>query len=193
MLLLLAAVAVFALALDQVSKHLVLSALMPGRPVDVIGSLLRFHLVRNPGAAFSLATGSTWIFSIAAFVVAVAILVLARRIRSTAWALMLGMLLGGTVGNLTDRLFREPAFGLGHVIDFVQVAGFPAIFNVADSFIVVSMGLFVVLTMRGVRLDGSRLDGGRTAAAEPEQGAAGSVPADSVPGPAEGPDRDGGR
>jgi signal peptidase II len=66
------------------------------------------------------------------------------------------MLLGGTAGNLTDRLFREPGFGVGHVIDFLQVWGFPAIFNVADSFIVASMGLFIILSLRGIRMDGRR-------------------------------------
>src|SRR5690606_9517811 len=88
--------------------------------------------------------------------VTVFIVVFARRIRSLGWAILFGMLLGGTVGNLTDRLFREPSFGLGRVVDFIQVWGFPAIFNVADIFIVSSMGLFVILSVRGIRLDGTR-------------------------------------
>ena len=82
-----------------------------------------------------------------------------------AGAGLFGMLLGGTLGNLADRLLREPSFGLGHVIDFVQVWGFPAIFNVADSFIVASMGLFIILSLRGIGLDGRRSS--RTAATEP--------------------------
>jgi signal peptidase II len=122
----------------------------------VLGEVLQFHFVKNSGAAFSLASGSTWFFSIVATGVAVFIIWYARRIRSMSWAILFGMLLGGTLGNLTDRLFREPSFGLGHVIDFVQVWGFPAIFNVADSFIVASMGLFIILSLRGVRLDGTR-------------------------------------
>jgi signal peptidase II len=69
---------------------------------------------------------------------------------------MFGLVLGGAIGNLTDRLFRPPGFGVGHVVDFVQVAGFPAIFNVADSAIVISMGLFLILSLRGVGLDGTR-------------------------------------
>lgn len=76
------------------------------------------------------------------------------------------MLLGGTVGNLTDRLFRDPGFGVGHVIDFLQVWGFPAIFNVADSFIVASMGLFVILSLRGIRMDGQRPESRAVEAAE---------------------------
>ncbi|GAA3744433.1 hypothetical protein GCM10022239_19910 [Leifsonia bigeumensis] len=121
----------------------------------MLGEVLQFHFVKNSGAAFSLASGSTWIFSIVAAGVAVFIIWYAGRIRSMSWAILFGMLLGGTLGNLTDRLFREPSFGLGHVIDFVQVWGFPAIFNVADSFIVASMGLFIILSLRGTRLDGT--------------------------------------
>lgn len=125
--------------------------------------------MKNSGAAFSLASGSTWFFSIVAAGVAVFIVWYARRIRSMSWAILFGMLLGGTLGNLTDRLFREPGFGLGHVIDFVQVWGFPAIFNVADSFIVASMGLFIILSLRGVRLDGTRPP---KSVAEPEDASA---------------------
>lgn len=141
---------------DQVTKYLVVENLPLGESVEVIGTLLQFFFVKNPGAAFSLASGSTWIFSVAATAVTVFIIFFARRIRSTGWAIVFGMLLGGTTGNLTDRLFREPSFGLGHVIDFIQVAGFPAVFNIADSFIVASMGLFIIMTVRGIGLDGSR-------------------------------------
>jgi signal peptidase II len=88
--------------------------------------------------------------------VTVFIIVFAHRIRSIGWAVLFGMLLGGTLGNLTDRFFREPSFGLGHVVDFIHVWGFPAIFNIADIFIVVSMGLFIILTIRGVNIDGTR-------------------------------------
>lgn len=118
--------------------------------------MLQLHFVKNSGAAFSIASGSTWFFSIVAAAVVVFIVWYARRIRSVAWGILFGMLLGGTTGNLTDRLFREPSFGLGHVVDFIQVWGFPAIFNIADSFIVASMGLFVILSLRGVGLDGTR-------------------------------------
>ena len=150
-------VAVVAYSLDQLSKLLIVGNLTEGQQVNAIGELLQFHFVRNSGAAFSLASGSTWIFSIAASAVTIFILGFARRIRSVGWAILFGMLLGGTTGNLTDRLFREPGFGVGHVIDFIQVQGFPAIFNIADSFIVASMGLFIILTIRGVGLDGRRI------------------------------------
>lgn len=149
-------VAILVYGADQLSKFWVVETLTERASVSVLGELLRFTFVRNPGAAFSLASGATWIFSIAAAVVTVVIIVLARRIRSMGWAIVFGMLLGGVLGNLTDRLVREPSFGMGHVIDFIQVWGFPAIFNIADIFIVSSMGLFVILTLRGIRLDGTR-------------------------------------
>lgn len=153
---LLAAVAVVAYALDQGSKYLVVEHLPLGRSVEVLGEVLQFTFVKNPGAAFSFGVGATWIFSIIAAAVVVFIVIFARRIHAKSWALLFGMLLGGTLGNLTDRLFREPGFGIGHVIDFLHVWGFNAIFNIADSFIVVSMGLFLILSLRGIRLDGTR-------------------------------------
>ncbi|MET3769560.1 signal peptidase II [Marisediminicola sp. UYEF4] len=149
-------VALVVFACDQITKYFVVENLPLGEPVPVLGNVLDFVFVKNPGAAFSLASGATWIFSIAASVVTVLIIVFARRIRSLSWAILFGMLLGGTLGNLTDRLLREPSFGLGQVIDFIRVAGFPAVFNIADSFIVASMGLFIILTIRGVGLDGQR-------------------------------------
>ena len=152
----LAVVAVLVYGADQLAKFLVVSNLNPGERNPVFGELLQFMFVKNSGAAFSLASGSTWIFSIAASAVTIFIVLFAHRIRSLAWAVLFGMLLGGTLGNLTDRLLREPSFGLGHVVDFIQVWGFPAIFNVADIFIVSSMGLFIILSVRGVRLDGTR-------------------------------------
>jgi signal peptidase II len=152
----LALVAVCVYGLDQFTKSLIISNLTEGEQVKAIGELLQFHFVKNSGAAFSIASGSTWIFSIAASAVTVFIIGFARRIRSVGWAVLFGMLLGGTTGNLTDRLFRQPGFGVGHVIDFIQVYGFPAIFNIADSFIVASMGLFIILTIRGIGLDGTR-------------------------------------
>lgn len=155
-LLVLAAVAVVVYALDQITKALVVANLPEGRPYEVLGELLTFQFVRNSGAAFSLASGSTWIFTIVATAVTVFIVIFARRIRSTGWAVLFGMLLGGTLGNLTDRYFREPGFPNGHVIDFLQIPLLPAIFNVADVGIVSSMAVFLFLTLRGVGLDGTR-------------------------------------
>ncbi|WP_243695203.1 signal peptidase II [Agromyces protaetiae] len=113
--------------------------------------------MRNPGAAFSIASGSTWIFTILAAGVIGVIIWFARRIRSVAWGIVFGLLLGGVLGNLTDRLFREPSFGLGHVVDFISTPWMlPAIYNVADMAIVSSMVLFMILTISGLGLDGTR-------------------------------------
>jgi signal peptidase II len=153
-LVVLAIVAVCVYAVDQFAKFLVVENLTEGKSVPVIGDLLQFYFVKNAGAAFSLGSGSTWIFAILASAVAIFIVVFAPRIRSLAWAALFGLLLGGNLGNLTDRLFREPGFGVGHVIDFVQLKYFPAIFNVADMAIVASMAIFIVLTIRGIGLTG---------------------------------------
>jgi len=155
-------IAVVVLGLDQLAKAWVLAHLPSDVPVHVIGNLLVFRRVLNSGAAFSLATGSTWVFSIIAAGVVVFVAWFARRIRSIAWAVLFGLLLGGTLGNLSDRLLRPPGFGVGEVVDFIQIPLLPAIFNLADSAIVTSMALFVLLTLRGVGLDGVRRSGARS-------------------------------
>ena len=156
---------------DLLSKEWVIATLAEGESREVLGEALQWHFVRNPGAAFSLAAGSTWIFTILAAVVVVFIATQLRRIRSPLWAAAFGGLLGGTLGNLTDRLTREPGFFVGHVVDFIQVRGFPAIFNIADIFIVSSMCLIVLLVLLNVGLDGVRHTD------EPKPGP------DAVPGP----------
>ncbi len=129
-----------------------------GSVIRVLNDALQMHFVRNPGAAFSLASGSTWIFSIIAGAVVVFIVWFARRIRSFAWGLVFGLLLGGVLGNLTDRLLREPGFGVGHVVDFISTPWLlPAIYNVADMAIVSSMVIFMILTIRGIGLDGDKV------------------------------------
>ncbi|WP_181421516.1 signal peptidase II [Curtobacterium sp. MCBD17_030] len=153
----LAFAAVVVVTLDQVTKALVVANLPEGVVVPVLGNALQFLSVRNPGAAFSFAVNMTWVFSLISAAVVVAIVVYARRIRSMWWAIVLGMLLGGALGNLSDRLFREPGFGRGHVVDFISTPWMmPAIYNVADSFICVSMVVFVLLVILGVNLDGTR-------------------------------------
>lgn len=156
-LLLLALAAFGVLLLDQLTKFWVVTHLPEGEVVPVLGWLLQWHFVRNPGAAFSLASGSTWIFTILAFGVGVAIIWFSRRIQSRLWALFLGLLLGGTLGNLTDRLFREPGFPQGHVVDFIATPWLlPAIYNVADIAIVSSMVIFAWISLRGIGVDGKR-------------------------------------
>lgn len=184
----LAVVALCVYLLDQIAKVLVVSNLYEGQQVQVLGQLLQLHFVKNPGAAFSIGSGSTWIFSIVGVGVLGFVIWYAPRIRSTAWAILFGLLLGGLLGNLTDRLFREPGFGVGHVVDFLQIPLLPAIFNLADVAIVSSMALFLILTLRGTGLDGRRasdeeddeLDGDADAVAEPgpqDAPATGAAPA----------------
>ena len=178
-LLVLALVAVGGYALDQISKALVVSSMTEGETARVLGDVLQLHFIRNPGAAFSFATGLTWVFSLIAAGVVVFVVWFAPRIRSSLWAIVFGLLLGGVLGNLTDRLFREPSFGLGHVVDFIYTPWMmPAIYNIADSCIVVSMVLFMFLTLRGIGLDGRRTPAPAQDAPEP------AVGIDAVDGPA---------
>lgn len=136
------------LAVDQATKLAALTWLEPGRPVEVLGSALRFTLIRNPGAAFGLGSGSTLALSIFAIVALVGCLVVALpRIRWMSHGVALGILLAGITGNLYDRLFREPSPLYGHVIDFIQLPYF-AIFNIADMCITAAAILIVWLSFR---------------------------------------------
>lgn len=159
---LLAVTAVVIYTADQLSKMWVMSTLPEGVSQPVFGDFLHFYFVRNPGAAFSLSSGTTWVFSILAAVVTVVIIIFARKIRSVAWAVVFGLLLGGTLGNLTDRLTKANGqgvveFGHGLVIDFIFTPWMmPAIYNVADIAIVSSMCLLVLLTLMGIHIDGTR-------------------------------------
>jgi signal peptidase II len=146
-------VAVVTVVADQISKALALGSLAPGESVSVLGSLIELRLVRNPGAAFSIGSSFTWVFTALASVVVVAVIVVARRVYSKMWALTLGLLLAGAAGNLVDRLVRAPGVGRGHVIDFIDYAG-QFVGNVADVAIVGAMGMMVIGVMRGVGLDG---------------------------------------
>lgn len=163
-----AILAVLVLAADQFTKHLALENLPYEQPVPVIGDFLIFYLVRNPGAAFSLGEEVTWIFTIALAAVAVVIVWLAAtRVKSRLWAVGLGLLLGGVLGNLTDRVLREPGFPVGHVIDFINTPWMmPAIYNVADIFIVSMMIGVALLVLVGLHLDGTREPRKGDAAAE---------------------------
>jgi signal peptidase II len=153
-----AILAALVLAADQFTKYLAIQNLPPEQAVKVLGDFLIFYLIRNPGAAFSLGEGVTWIFTIALAVVAVVIVWLAAtRIRSRVWAVVLGLLLGGVLGNLTDRALREPGFPVGHVVDFINTPWMmPAIYNVADIFIVTMMISVAILVLIGLHLDGTR-------------------------------------
>ncbi|WP_436007351.1 signal peptidase II [Knoellia sp. LjRoot47] len=150
---LLIGVGVLTLVLDQGSKVWALGALTPGEPRDLLGPVLRLNLIRNPGAAFSLGDSVTWLLTIVALGIVVWVGRAATRVGHSGWAVTLGMLLGGAVGNLIDRILRAPGFGRGHVVDFIDYFGL-FIGNVADIAIVVAAAAGAVLALRGIPLEG---------------------------------------
>jgi signal peptidase II len=168
---LLSVIAAAVLVLDILTKVVAVAQLEDRAPVEILGGLVYLQLVRNPGAAFSLATGYTWLLTIVAIAVVVVIVRVARRLRSTGWAVALGLVLGGALGNLTDRLFRSPGPLQGHVVDVVSLFApdgrvWP-VFNLADSSIVSGGALLVVLALLGRELDGTRTGGKRSGDTRP--------------------------
>ena len=151
-------VALVVLALDLTSKVIAVAQLAEREPVQVIDGLLSLRLVRNPGAAFGVAQGLTIALTVIAVVVILVILRIAQRLRSTSWAVGLGMVLGGAIGNLADRIFREPSLFRGHVVDFLELPHWP-VFNLADSAIVTGGVLMVLLSLKGTTYDGARPPG----------------------------------
>jgi len=147
---------------DQLTKIWVTSTMAEGQKTPVIPGLLQWYYIRNSGAAFSIGEDFTWLFTLIMVGVAVFIVVIARRIGSVWWAIGLGLLLGGALGNLTDRLFRPPSFGMGHVVDFISFPNF-AIFNMADMGVVGGVITICILTLMGVPLHGNKEDTAATA------------------------------
>jgi signal peptidase II len=143
---------------DQLTKAWVSANLQPDQPRKLIGSVLQLNLTHNAGAAFSIGTGATSVLTAIACAVVVFVVITARRLGSRGWALALGLLLGGSLGNLTDRMFRAPGPGRGHVVDFLQLPHYP-IFNIADSAIVGAAVLIAVLAFRGISIEGTRGSG----------------------------------
>ncbi|MGW7379298.1 signal peptidase II [Streptomyces sp. NPDC054794] len=148
------AVAAFAYALDLISKMLVVAKLEHHAPIKVVDGWLELNAIRNPGAAFGFGEAFTVIFTVIAAAVIVVIIRLARKLYSLPWAIALGLLLGGAIGNLTDRIFRTPGLFEGQVVDFIAPKGF-AVFNLADSAIVCGGILIVLLSFRGLDPDGT--------------------------------------
>ncbi|RWA17416.1 hypothetical protein MBRU_07240 [Mycolicibacterium brumae DSM 44177] len=150
---LLLSVAAVVLAIDVATKVLAVKLLTPGQPVPIIGDTVSWTLYRNSGAAFSMATNYTWVLTLIAIAVVIGIIWMGRRLVSPWWALGLGLILGGALGNLMDRIFRAPGALQGHVVDFLSIGWWP-VFNVADSAVVSGAVLLVALSLFGHDFDG---------------------------------------
>ena len=135
--------------LDLATKAWAVSQLANREPVKILGSFFQLTFIRNSGAAFSFASNATLFLSLFGIIVALGVIYFAPKITSKGWSVVLGLVLGGVLGNLMDRIFREPSFLRGHVIDWMQLPYWP-IFNIADSAIVVAAGLAMILTARNI-------------------------------------------
>ncbi len=145
--------AVVVVALDATTKQLAMTHLVGGETRHFVGSFLQLTLLRNPGMAFSQATNLTWLLSLIVIGVSIAVVIVSRRCRSLPWTIALGLILGGALGNLADRLFRDPGVLRGHVVDFLELPHWP-VFNLADSAVVAGAILIVALSLTGRTMDG---------------------------------------
>jgi signal peptidase II len=141
--------------LDRASKIWAENTLIQGQSQPVIGELLQFHLTYNPGAAFSLFTNATWVFTLFSASISGYIIYKSKQIVSKPWQIGAGGILGGAIGNLIDRAINAPGFPNGHVTDFLQLPNWP-VFNIADSSVFVSAIFLIIISFRGINYDGSR-------------------------------------
>lgn len=148
-----AVVTVLSLALDQVTKIIAVEKLQDRESIEIIPGLLSLSFLRNPGAALSAGAGFTLILSLVAIAVCVVVIRMAPRLRDKGWAIGLALLLAGAMGNLIDRIFREPAPLKGHVVDFIDYGVFVG--NVADIALTFAAIIIVWRAWRGIRLDGT--------------------------------------
>jgi signal peptidase II len=162
---LLAAIASFVVAVDEVTKLVAVSKLSHRDRVTVVPHVLWLTFTRNAGAAFGVGTGATWLFTAVAAAVVVVIVRSARSLASSGWAVALGLLLGGALGNLSDRIFRAPGPLRGHVVDWIELPHWP-IFNVADASIVVGGIVAVLLATKGIEMDGTTKPGPDSASSD---------------------------
>ena len=146
------AISALVIFVDQFTKALAIENLQPGKSVSLLGEGVKLNLVFNDSAAFSIGFGATSVFAIISAIAALAMLWYSKSMETRSWSVLLGVALGGVVGNLIDRLTRSPGFGRGLVVDFIQIPfNFP-IFNIADSSIVVVAIIVVIRVMRGERI-----------------------------------------
>lgn len=141
--------------LDFLTKSWAISYLSQRDSIHLIGSFVKLTFVKNSGAAFGIATGATIILSLFAIAVGATIVRYAAQVSSRGWIAVMGLVLGGVMGNLTDRIFRSPGFLRGHVIDWIELPNWP-VFNIADSAICIATGIAIVLTFRNIPPIGKR-------------------------------------
>lgn len=147
--LLLLLIALPVIVVDRITKIWAEANLQLGQPQEIVGSLLQFNLVYNPGAAFSIFTDATWVFTVFAITFSVFLISFANRIVRLPWKIAAGLGLGGAIGNLIDRIINEPGIAQGHVVDFVMIPYWP-IFNIADSSMSIAVVLIIIASLRGV-------------------------------------------
>lgn len=153
-----AVIAVFIIAVDQLTKQWAIAALTDAGTVTVIDRALFWVLRYNPGAAFSFLSNATWVFTIISSVVAIVVALNLRRAQSLVWSIVGGLVLGGALGNLIDRFAREPGFAVGHVVDFIYTPWIvPAVYNGADIAVVSGMCLFLICVIFNIGFDGKRV------------------------------------
>jgi signal peptidase II len=148
-------IAVIVLAVDTISTTLALDELARHPTVRLLNGLVTVHLTLNAGAAFGFGTAYTAVIGLLVCGIIISIVAMAKRLRSRAWTIALGLLLGGAAGNLGDRIFRAPGMFRGRVVDWINLPHFPWTFNPADASITCAAALIAVLALRGVRIDGT--------------------------------------
>jgi signal peptidase II len=139
-------IVVGAVILDQLTKSWVVASLSDA-PLSIIGDDVELRLTRNSGGAFSLFTNATVILALLAIVLSVFLVRAVHRARDRLTVVALSLVLGGALGNLTDRLARSPGFLRGEVVDYVKVGSFPS-FNVADSCVTIGAILLIIAAFR---------------------------------------------
>ena len=145
-------VAALVWATDFVTKNWAINYLAGKEPHKIIGNFLRLTFTKNSGAAFSFATGGTILLATFAILVILAIGYWAPRITSRRWGIVLGLVLGGTLGNLSDRILRAnvgTGAMKGQVIDWIELPHWP-VFNLADSSIVIAAAIASYLSIRNI-------------------------------------------
>lgn len=150
--------------IDQGTKAAALSTLSTQERVPLLGDFLGLQLAFNPGAILSLGGQFTGLLTVLGVIAVIVLLVAAARSRTVWWAVGIGFILGGAIGNLIDRLFSPPGFGVGHVTDFLAYGNW-FIGNLAD----VALGVGVIILAGHLWVRRNQPDPAATARPEPEE------------------------